>query len=447
LEITPEAAFLTERFSFKAEEVSKAGIGLAGKIKPEDLLLKEAPKGCTVSFVFQGKDQPRGPIWEERQKLLREKARLEEKLEVLSAEEAWLKEGGKAWLKRGALKELPLLSARLEKGLAEKATLKERLSILEKEIQKKEFTYFRPLFSCETPQDTYILALRYPVKIQERLRRFLWARPQKGSLRYRIALILEQDLDFDLKQIKVLYYALPWRFQAISPPPFIPWYVDQRPPLKAPKAPALKLQGLQALPPEPRKVPLGKLYALKGVDLPAGTPRLLILEEREFPARYLVEVPAYAYPRALMAVRFTPDTYIPKGDTRIFLDQIELSPRVLPAFFPGKETFIYLGEDPWLKVKKKVLKDFNEGEGVFKKKRKHLRIWQIKIKSFHPKPVEIKLVERIPVSHRKEIKVLAQSDPPWDELSPEGKALWHFRLSPKQTQTVTIKTVVEYPSP
>lgn len=284
------------------------------------------------------------------------------------------------------------------------------------------------------------------MKLKTRLLRFLWAKPEKGDLRYRLALVVQQGLGFDFKRINLTYYAFPSRLYRVKPPPFTPWYVGQRRLPQLLRVKALGLPASQAIPSESRGFLTGEAFSLKGVDLPAGSPRFLTLEEDRFQARYFAEVPAYAYPKALMVVRFVPGVYIPKGKTRIFLNQIELPPRVLPAFLPGKKTFLYLGEDPWLKVGKKVLKDFNEEVGVFKKKRRHHRVWRIKIESFHPHPIDVKLVERIPVSHREEIKVLAKADPPWDEISPKGKAVWRFRLSPNQSRVVTIKTTVEYPS-
>lgn len=138
LEITPEAAFITERFSFKAGEISKAKVGLPGEIKTEDLLIKDLPEGCTVSFVFEGEDHPTGQIWKEMDTLLREKARLEEKLKVLSTEEAWIREGGKFWLEKGGFKDLSALSARLQKVLSERSAVKRRISAFEREIREKE---------------------------------------------------------------------------------------------------------------------------------------------------------------------------------------------------------------------------------------------------------------------------------------------------------------------
>ncbi|MBX6422597.1 DUF4139 domain-containing protein [Thermosulfurimonas sp. F29] len=449
LTLSPEGAYLTEEIRFSAREAPR--IPFPGSHRAGDLETLLAPPGCVVTWEFRGEGEPEGEIAEKRKTLRKREEALERELEVLKFEESWLRALRPGDLGKDPWGALSRISESLRRIGERRATLKgelagirARLTVLGESLALKRVSFFTPYVECPAPQSGYVVRVRYPLPAVEfREERLIFVTPGEDRVRVELGLRLIQRLGRKWPPLSVVYETYPRRFTILAPPPFQPWYVDA--PLKKVLRATIKLPKVRETVVEPTF--RGKSYHLRLAELPPGVPRFLLLEERSFPAKLRVEIPAYRLPRAFLSLSLRPDTYLPGGRTRIFLGKRELPARNIPALNPGAEVNLYLGEDPWVKVEREVLRDYKERVGVVKRRLRRTLEWRLTVKSAHPRTIPAVLYDRIPVSRREEIKIQASADPPWDERTPQGKILWRLRLSPDKLLRFTIRVIIERPVP
>lgn len=452
LSLTPEGAYLTEEISLSAGEVREARLSFPGRIDPGNITVLGVPQGCLVNFIPQGFAKPQGPVAEESRRIRAELSKISREEEVLSLQEKWLLRLSPRDLGRDPLSALKRLGLKLEEIKTrqaelerKRAALKKRLLALEEKLALKEETLLSPVFRCEGAPSTYILRVRYPLsglEYREERRVLVW--PERSRVEFRLGLWLTERLGRPLPELLLRYEVRPKGPTLYEPPPFRPWYVDEPPirilTLKAPAA-------VKGRAPSAEPLLEGRLYQVSLSALSPGIPRFVLLERREFPARVRVEVPAYSLPRAYLAMSLLPRVYLPGGSARIFLSGRELPERKLPDLRPGRRLDLYLSEDPWVEVTRKILRDYEERVGVVKKRLRRTLRWQIEVKSAHRERLPLILYERIPVSRKKEIRVSVTADPPWNELSPQGRATWHLTLSPGKPLKILLQAVIERPAP
>lgn len=453
LSITPEGSHLTEEFILSEREVRRgASVSLPGRLDPGKVAVLEASPGCLVSLIPQGFTSPGGPVAEEIRRTKAELSEISREEEILSLEEKWLMELGPRDLGKDALSALKAVELKLKEIKARRAelevkrtALKKRLSALEEKLSVKEETLFLPIFRCEGTPSTYTLKLRYPLSgLEHREERQIFIWPEKSRLEFRLGLWLTERLGRPFPELPLRYEVRPSGPTLYEPPPFRPWYVDL-PPVRILnlKAPPLKAGEI----PQAEPLPEGRLYRVSLPALSPGVPRFVVLERREFPARVRVEVPAYSVPRAYLALTLHPEVYLPGGPTRIFLSGRELPERNLPDLRPGRRLNLYLSEDPWVEVSRRILRDYEERVGVVKKRLRRTLRWEIEIKSAHPERMPLTVYERLPVSRKEEVQVSISADPSWDELSPEGRATWRLELLPARPLRIFLEAVIERPAP
>ncbi len=451
LEISPQGTFLVEEIRFQAQEKEDLRLTFPGELKAESLETVKAPEGCLVTWIFGGRGDPEGPVAREINRLEERREGLEREKEVLEFEEKWLKALKPQDLPDGPWQGLSEISKRLralrDKRAAlerEQAKIEARLTELRAKLAFKTTSLFEPVFDCSREPSEYLLRVRYPLPgIEFREERLLFVNPGESQAEIRLGLRLTQRLGRKLPGLSLVYEVYPQTITIQSPPAFFPWYVDE---------PPVKLLSLASRGPEKTKARVeptlqGKRYVLRTPELTPGTPRFLLLEKQVFPAELRVEIPVYHSPKAFLALAFTPKTYLPPGRTRIFLSGRELPSRRLPVLNPGRKMEIYLSEDPWVRVEKVILKDYEEKVGVVKRRLRRTLRWRIEILSSHRQGLPAVLYERLPVSRKKEIRISLSADPPWDELSPEGRATWHLKLRPGHPLRVTLEAVIERPAP
>ncbi|QJA06497.1 DUF4139 domain-containing protein [Thermosulfurimonas marina] len=446
--LSPQGAHLRETLRLFPEEWKGVTLWFPARFKEEDFRVLRKPEDCRIVWEPLGAGPPAGPVAEKLAALEKEIGEVRGELAALSLAKKHL-EGLRRLPGERAGEFLEDLSVRYREILKKERSLKEHLSKLHlqetrlrRALSPKEFSYFRLQASCERPRPLELL-VEYPVEgVRFARERELRVLPGQGQLIVRDFLRLKETLGIPLEGLEVVWETFPQGIEIFEPPPFTPWWVD------GPQFRTLVQAGrkAEALPSGPEPVPFGKIYRLSGLSLRPGIPEIFPLEERKLSGEFRVEVPAYFRPRAYLAVSFKPGTYLPAARTRIFLGETLLSQRPFPDLKPGKDYTFYLGTDPWVKVEEEVLKDYEETVGVVRKTRRRTRVWQIILDYHHQQGLPVTLYERVPVSHRKEIRVEVKAEPPWEELSPEGRARWRFHLQNGERKTIRLEAVVESPA-
>jgi len=148
------------------------------------------------------------------------------------------------------------------------------------------------------------------------------------------------------------------------------------------------------------------------------------------------DIDGYGTFRAYLKAKFKSNKQYPRAPAFIYLDDNQIGTRVLPNIKKGSQTNIYFGENQNIKIKKTLLKRFNESE-FFGNNQINTQIWKYKITNMAKSVQNINLIERLPISQNEKIKVEPLFDTKKAKIDKRGKVVWSFDL--KQNETKIIK--------
>ena len=193
-------------------------------------------------------------------------------------------------------------------------------------------------------------------------------------------------------------------------------------------------------------------YVVPGrVSLKSGEPtKKLQLHEADL----AVEFGYYCLPRvraqAFLAGKMvnTTEFVILDGEANTYVGDEFTGTTWLDASAPQESTEVSFGIDERVKVSRELVKSYKTKGGLFTKNEK-LQFWyKTTVENYHPEAIEIKLVELVPVSQQKEIKVAVSSvEPKQDELDKEkGLYTWTRVVEPRGKLELNVEFSVEYPA-
>jgi uncharacterized protein (TIGR02231 family) len=117
----------------------------------------------------------------------------------------------------------------------------------------------------------------------------------------------------------------------------------------------------------------------------------------------------------------------------------------LPAVASGQEFTMHLGVDQNVKVEQDLEKETLSR--LKDKKRKVRYRYTTAVESFRRDAAEVRIVDRIPVSNMKDVKVDdVRIEPPPDKHAEDGILTWKLRTEPGQRREIVTEYVIEYPS-
>lgn len=223
-------------------------------------------------------------------------------------------------------------------------------------------------------------------------------------------------------------------------------------PLEPVKAAAPKEGDSQdTLPPVRALVTEGQTSVLfnvrKTLDVPADGSRkstVIALERVPVVAEY-VTIPKLS-PLVFLKTEVTNMTSYPllSGEVHVFNDTAYTGKSYLKSVAAGDKFDLYFGSDDLLKVKRKANKIKKEAGLIAG----NLITWRctVEIENFKPEPVQLSLIDQLPVAGNEEIKVsISEAQPKPDEIKPDGTVLWKVSLMPGEKKKYNYEIDVEYP--
>ena len=197
----------------------------------------------------------------------------------------------------------------------------------------------------------------------------------------------------------------------------------------------------------------------KALDLETGGEprRSLVLRER-FPGRFVLETVPRLSDHVFIKGSFHNRLDVPllPGPIEVYVETVageemaEISNFVgrerLDGVAPGQEFTMYFGVDQNVKVHHELAK--KEVLSRARSRTKRVRYTYVTtLESFRRDTAEIRVVDRVPVSMMKEIRVEdVRMVPEPDEQSEDGLVTWTVQIGPGQRKTFLIEYTVEYPS-
>lgn len=133
-----------------------------------------------------------------------------------------------------------------------------------------------------------------------------------------------------------------------------------------------------------------------------------------------------------------------QGEANIFFENTYIGKTILDVHFVSDTLSISLGRDKNVLVNREKIKDYNTKKFLGSKK-EETREWKISVRNNKKQPIDLVILDQIPVSTTEEIEVNAEnlSD---GALNPEtGQVKWKLELQPADRKELELKYKVKYP--
>ena len=182
-----------------------------------------------------------------------------------------------------------------------------------------------------------------------------------------------------------------------------------------------------------------------------GEPRRLQIDETELEAALTVRsVPrvderAFLYAK-LSVPRATP--WLP-GQVSLFRDGTFVGNGRLPQLAPGEEFELGFGPDDNIRVRHAVVDEKRGESGIISTSKTDQRSYRIAIKSLHERPIQLQIIDQIPVSQNQEIKVelVSRTAPTKQNLDDKrGVLSWESQLAADEEKVLEFGYRVQWPA-
>lgn len=313
---------------------------------------------------------------------------------------------------------------------------------------------------------TYRVVLAYAIPRGADWRPYYELRAKPGSEQVELAYFakVSQRTGENWEDVKlILSTATPLREVRPSEPR--PWFltlieeVFKRKMLPAPGGVMVEraLVGEEAAPEAPMDVVAAETgvslqYVLPGrVSLKSGEPaKKLELKQATLPAQFEY----YTLPRALEKTFLTgklvntTDFILLPGDANTYVGDEFTGGTELSVIAPQESLELGFGVDERVKVKRELVKSFKSRTGILGKTARVQFAYRTTVENYHPKQTKIKILEQVPVSQQKEVKVtVTKIEPKFLERDEEkGTYTYQVELKPKERFEINLEFMVEYPA-
>ena len=133
-----------------------------------------------------------------------------------------------------------------------------------------------------------------------------------------------------------------------------------------------------------------------------------------------------------------------EGEANIFFENTFVGKTVLDVRYASDTLDISLGRDKSVSVNREKITDFSSKKFVGTRKEES-RAWKITVKNNKSQPINMLLLDQVPVSVRDEIKVEIDELSGGKHNNQTGEIKWELRLNPNEERVFTLKYVVKYP--
>lgn len=393
--------------------------------------------------------------------------------EIISKELQQGRVAPESW--RGALgflaEELSRIKARQLKLKREQEGVNKRLEAARQELNsaravaenRKELR-----FSVDGEPGSYRITFSYALPYAAKWIPYyeLRADPGKGTVSLNYYARLSQRTGEDWKDVKVIL-STSTPSPAITPPEPQPWYlylIEETYRAKPMPAPGVAEEALLEMrkdetefagaPTEVSSVETGVSlqYLIPGkVSLKSGEEaRKFSLDQVSLPA----EFEFYTLPRvreqAFLTGRLMNSTefVFMAGEGNTYVGDEFTGSVLVPAWAPQESVVIGFGVDERVKVKHELVKTFKSRVGLVGKTERIQFVYRTTVENYHPKPMRFKIIEQVPVSQQKEIKVAVTKIEPkfTDRDEIKGLYIYEKEVSKGERFEINLEYQVEYPA-
>jgi uncharacterized protein (TIGR02231 family) len=157
------------------------------------------------------------------------------------------------------------------------------------------------------------------------------------------------------------------------------------------------------------------------------------------------EAKAYLYAKLTIA-RGTP---VLPGAVALFRDTTFVGNGRLPLLAPGEEHELGFGVDDMIRVRHTIVEDKRGETGLISASKTDVRNYRITVKNLHARPIQLGVIDQIPVSQNDAIKIELLGRTPPSRRDLEGKRgilAWDMKLEPDEEKAVEFGYRVSWPA-
>jgi uncharacterized protein (TIGR02231 family) len=187
------------------------------------------------------------------------------------------------------------------------------------------------------------------------------------------------------------------------------------------------------------------------VSLKSGEPaKKFVVHEATMPAEFSYYTLPRASEQAFLKGRLVNTTgfVFLAGETNTYVGDEFTGSTWLGAVAAQESSEVSFGVDERVKVKRELVKSFKSKGGLFSKTEKAQFVYRTTVENYQPKPIDIEIIEQVPVSQQGEVKVTVTTVEPkfLEQDKDKGTYTWKPELQPKGKFEATLDFTVEYPA-
>jgi uncharacterized protein (TIGR02231 family) len=157
------------------------------------------------------------------------------------------------------------------------------------------------------------------------------------------------------------------------------------------------------------------------------------------------EAKAYLYAKLTMAA----GTPVLPGQVALFRDAVFVGNGQLPLLAPGEEHELGFGVDDMIRVRHAIAEQTRGESGFVSTSKIDLRNYRITVKNMHQRPIQLRILDQIPVSQNEAIKIelLGRTPPTRRNVDDRrGVMAWDMTLAPDEEKAVEFGYRVTWPA-
>jgi uncharacterized protein (TIGR02231 family) len=154
---------------------------------------------------------------------------------------------------------------------------------------------------------------------------------------------------------------------------------------------------------------------------------------------------AYLYAKLAIAA----GTPVLPGAVALFRDSTFVGNGRLPLLAPGEQHELGFGVDDLIRVRHAVTENVRGESGLISTSKIDLRNYRITVKNLHQRPIEVRVLDQIPVSQNEAIKIelLGRTRPTHRNVDDKrGVLAWDMTLAPDEEKVVEFGYRVTWPA-
>ncbi|WP_101688655.1 DUF4139 domain-containing protein [Dysgonomonas massiliensis] len=134
-----------------------------------------------------------------------------------------------------------------------------------------------------------------------------------------------------------------------------------------------------------------------------------------------------------------------EGEANIFFENTYIGKTIIDTRSVTDTLSVSLGQDKSILVKREAVKE-NTSKKFLSNKREDTKSWKIDIRNNKNQPINLTVLDQVPVSRRDEIEVMVEDQSKGLINKETGEVKWNLKMKPSDKKELNLRYKVRYPS-